>query len=245
LCGLALSACQLAPEEKNIIIGSWDNNIYIYSVDYGRVSETLAAHDDAVSCLCLRNENLISGSWDSTVKLWKIRPSGVNKVPAAEFTDSETEIRCVDIDPSGNIAVYGSDDGSLSFSDLRSHTHIRTAQPHIDAVTRVKFTPDGSRVITCSEDQHLKVLEVRGAEIISIDAEEPLRTLDSDGQTLFVGGESGIVRMWDLRSGVENQLDLDVKAEEPLSYITVPIPGDIMVSGTTGGALSIWRTHKS
>lgn len=29
LCGLALSACQLAPEEKNIIIGSWDNNMYL------------------------------------------------------------------------------------------------------------------------------------------------------------------------------------------------------------------------
>jgi WD40 repeat protein len=64
-----------------------------------------------------------------------------------------------------------------------------------------------------------KVLEVRGAEIIAIDAAEPLKALDSDGQTLFVGGESGIVRMWDIRSGLENQLDNDVKADEPLSCI--------------------------
>ena len=41
----------------------------MYSVDYGRVSETIAAHDDAVSCLCLRGDNLLSGSWDSTVKV--------------------------------------------------------------------------------------------------------------------------------------------------------------------------------
>ena len=46
------------------------------------------------------------------MQLWKIRPTGVSKVPAAEFTDSETEIRCVDLDPSGNIAVSGSDDGT-------------------------------------------------------------------------------------------------------------------------------------
>ena len=44
----------------------------MYSVDYGRVSETIAAHDDAVSCLCLRGENLLSGSWDSTVKVYFI-----------------------------------------------------------------------------------------------------------------------------------------------------------------------------
>eukprot|EP00026_Physarum_polycephalum_P001800 Phypoly_transcript_01803.p1 GENE.Phypoly_transcript_01803~~Phypoly_transcript_01803.p1 ORF type:complete len:984 (+),score=105.94 Phypoly_transcript_01803:185-3136(+) len=245
LCGLALSACQLAPEEKSIIIGSWDNNIYVYSVDYGRVSETIAAHDDAVSCLCLRGDNLLSGSWDSTVKLWKIRQSGVNKVPVAEFTDSETEIRCVDLDPSGNIAVSGSDDGSIAFSDLRTQKHMQTMQPHADAITRVKFTPDGSRVITCSEDQRIKVLEVRGAEIVSIDAAEPLRALDTDGQTLFVGGESGIVRMWDIRSGLETHLDNDIKADEPLSYITMSTQGDVMVSGTSEGFISIWKTNKS
>jgi hypothetical protein len=66
---------------------------------------------------------------------------------------------------------------------------------------------------------NMQVLEVRGAEIISIDASEPLRALDTDGQTLFVGGESGIVRMWDIRSGLETHLDNDIKADEPLSCI--------------------------
>jgi WD40 repeat protein len=111
------------------------------------------------------------------LQLWKIRQTGVSKVPAAEFTDSETEIRCVDLDPSGNIAVSGSDDGmrefyllaicklsvlvgSIAFSDLRSQTHIQTMQPHADGITRVKFTPDGGRVITCSEDQRIKVFNV-------------------------------------------------------------------------------------
>jgi WD40 repeat protein len=109
-------------------------------------------------------------------------------VPSAEFTDSETEIRCVDLDPTGNLAVSGSDDGNdkqfhppptlfyfilydififiiiyfcikgnIAFYDLRSQTHIRTTQPHVEAITRVKFTPDGGRVITCSEDHHIKV----------------------------------------------------------------------------------------
>lgn len=243
LCGLALSACELAPEEKNIIIGSWDNNIYVYSIDYGRVSETIAAHDDAVSCLCLRNDNLISGSWDSTVKLWKFRPSGVGKVPIAEFTDSETEIRCVDLDRDGNLAVSGSDDGTIVFSDLRMKTLIRTAQPHSEAVCKALFTPDGARVITCSEDMHIKVLELRGAEIIALDGGEPLRTLATDGGALFAGGDSGVVRLWDIRSGLEASLDQDhFKADEPLSYITVAPQGDMMVSGTSGGLISIWKT---
>jgi len=224
-----------------MIIGSWDNNIYVYSVDYGRVSETVTGHDDAVSCLRLRGDSLISGSWDSTVKLWKVRPTGIGKVPTADFIDSETEIRCVDIDPRGDIAVSGSDDGNIMIYDLRSQTYIRTVQSHIEGVALLKFTPDGTRVVTCSDDQHIKVFELRGAEITSLHAGEPLKALDTDGATLFAGGESGVVRVWDMTSGTEKaELEGDTKAEG-LSNITVSPKGNLMVTGTTAGSLSLWR----
>jgi factor associated with neutral sphingomyelinase activation len=67
---LALSCCALTPDEKTIIIGSWNNNIYSYSIDYGRVIDTLLSHDDAVSCLKLRGDILVSGSWDTTFKVF-------------------------------------------------------------------------------------------------------------------------------------------------------------------------------
>ena len=43
---------------------------YLYSIDYGRVLDTLMAHDDAVSALWLKDNLLITASWDSTVKVW-------------------------------------------------------------------------------------------------------------------------------------------------------------------------------
>jgi len=49
---------------------------YLYSIDYGKVLDTLYAHDDAVSCIRLASDLLISGSWDSTVKIWKHSPTG-------------------------------------------------------------------------------------------------------------------------------------------------------------------------
>lgn len=41
-----------------------------YNLDYGRISNVIPAHDDAVSCLSML-ENigiLVSGSWDCSVK---------------------------------------------------------------------------------------------------------------------------------------------------------------------------------
>ena len=66
---LALSACALSSDGKSIIIGSWDNNVYVYSIEYGRVLDTLAGHDDAVSSLQLKGTTLVTCSWDSTIKV--------------------------------------------------------------------------------------------------------------------------------------------------------------------------------
>lgn len=42
----------------------------IYNLDYGKISQVIAAHDDAVSCLSSvkGSEILVSGSWDCSVK---------------------------------------------------------------------------------------------------------------------------------------------------------------------------------
>jgi WD40 repeat protein len=42
---------------------------YVYSVESGRVTDSIYAHDDAVSCISLKGDVLASGSWDSTVKV--------------------------------------------------------------------------------------------------------------------------------------------------------------------------------
>jgi hypothetical protein len=66
---LALSSCALSSDGKSIIIGSWDNHVYVYSIEYGRVLDTLAGHDDAVSSLQLKGSTLVTCSWDSTLKV--------------------------------------------------------------------------------------------------------------------------------------------------------------------------------
>ena len=50
---------------------SQDNNLCAYSIEYGRTSDYLEAHSDAISCMDWRSGVLATGSWDSTVKLWQ------------------------------------------------------------------------------------------------------------------------------------------------------------------------------
>lgn len=83
---LALSACQLTREEKHVVVSSWDNNMYafsirvhfalfsccfsyLYALDTSRVVDLLYVHDDAVSALAVGSDLIVTGSWDTTVKV--------------------------------------------------------------------------------------------------------------------------------------------------------------------------------
>ena len=69
----------------SIVVGSWDHSLYLYSPVFGRVTSTVLAHDDAVSCVATApagsgggsgaaarwsHARVLSGSWDAQVKLW-------------------------------------------------------------------------------------------------------------------------------------------------------------------------------
>ena len=100
-----------------VLVGSWDNAIYCYNSLYGKVTQTLRGHDDAVSAVCLagrgnsQSQMLWSSSWDATVKLWQCESSRINPVPVAEFVEHEAEIKALDATPSGQLAVSGAADG--------------------------------------------------------------------------------------------------------------------------------------
>lgn len=42
-------------------------------MDYGKVTESVLAHEDAITCMCFGNKInvLVSGSGDCSVKVWK------------------------------------------------------------------------------------------------------------------------------------------------------------------------------
>lgn len=107
---MALSALCVTNNGSTATVGSWDNSVYdfslsplllfnfsspsyVYSLEYGRVLDTLVAHDDAVSAVCVRGDNMLTASWDSSVKLWRAPQGGKYKQPpVAEFLEHDSEV---------------------------------------------------------------------------------------------------------------------------------------------------------
>jgi WD40 repeat protein len=97
--------------------------------------------------------------------------------------------------------IYSALRTSLS---LLAPNYDRSFQGHEDAVRAIQLTPDGTRLITGSDDGKIRLFDVGGsagtATILGA-AGSPIRSLaiDSTGNLLAAGGFDGSIRLWDLR----------------------------------------------
>ncbi|RLN72548.1 hypothetical protein BBJ28_00019162 [Nothophytophthora sp. Chile5] len=112
-CNLALSCCDVSPDEKYVFIGSWDNCIYMYSVDVGRVIDHITAHDDGLSAICVFEDRLLSSSWDGSIKMWHYTSTGIATAPLSTFMECEESVvtLCVSVD--GTTGAAATRNGAL------------------------------------------------------------------------------------------------------------------------------------
>lgn len=239
---MALSCCVLSSlNEKILIVSSWDNNIYVYSVDYGRVLDKVCGHVDAVSSLSACGTSVLSTSWDGTIKVWNLQQSGLNKSPLVEFEEHETEVRCAQFDSTGTLIVSGSNDGVVMVWDLRTGGAVAEIRAHSEPVSCVSFAgEDSSRIISTSGDQIIKLFESSGSEICFWHAQDGVSAHVTDGNVLLTAGDSGSLRLWDLREGSEIH-QFNRYNKKAITSMCISTEGDTVITGSDDGEIGVWK----
>ncbi|XP_025829509.1 protein FAN isoform X2 [Agrilus planipennis] len=101
---MPLSSCSKLPNMNVLIIGSFGNNMVLYDLDFGKITQDVLAHEDAVTCLEWGREAelLATGSGDCTIRLWKGISIGNNIKPAQCLMaqlDHTSQVTCLAFDP--------------------------------------------------------------------------------------------------------------------------------------------------
>ncbi|KAA8580940.1 hypothetical protein FQN60_013898 [Etheostoma spectabile] len=201
---MALSSCLMLANGKTVVCSSWDNNVYFYSIPYGRRQDTLMGHDDAVSEMCWFDDQLYTASWDSTVKVWQCASDSSSSHKRSQFQllaelEHDAGVNTIGLNPAGTLLVSGCKDGTITIWDTSSYGTLQQVHCHTGTIHHVAFSPDSRHVLSVGADSCMKVIDVQtGMVISSVKAEEEQRCFCWDGNSVLCGGQSGDLLLWDL-----------------------------------------------
>eukprot|EP00898_Chlorokybus_atmophyticus_P003046 jgi/Chlat1/3742/Chrsp259S03886 len=257
LSSLAVSTSDESKAEL-VWLASYDNSIYAYSSVYGRVVGSLQAHDAAVSRVVLTDSQLFSASWDATVKAWDTSTTGMGaRLPTHEMAEHESMVVSLDATTNGSWVLSGSEEGVVIAWDPRSAHSSWIANVGDGAcVSDLSITQDERYAVTAGGDGMLRLLDLRtsGAELSSMDCEDPLKSCATDGRCGFAGSDAGRIHWWPMwRSHSSSASDIEWSEEEvpkykdtgsasPVTSIMVAAAesGDCMLVGGADGQVRIY-----
>ncbi|XP_056289723.1 protein FAN isoform X2 [Pseudoliparis swirei] len=207
---MALSSCLMLADGKTAVCSSWDNNVYFYSVPFGRRQDTLMGHDDAVSQMCWFDDRLYTASWDSTVKVWQCAAQSLNhkrfQFQLLAELEHDAGVNTIGLNPAGTLLVSGCKDGAVTIWDTSSSGILQQVHCHTGTIHHVAFSPDSRHVLSVGADSCMKVTDVQSGMVIStVKAVEEQRCFCWDGNSVLCGGQSGDLLLWDLLSNTITQ----------------------------------------
>ncbi|XP_039084272.1 neurobeachin-like protein 2 isoform X2 [Hyaena hyaena] len=130
-------ALAVTPDGKLLFSGGhWDGSLRVTSLSRGKLLKQLNRHLDVVTCLALDTCGiyLISGSRDTTCMVWRLLQEGGLSVglaskPVQVLYGHEAAVSCVAISTELDMAVSGSEDGTVIIHTVRRGQFVAALQP--------------------------------------------------------------------------------------------------------------------
>ncbi|MFF4034186.1 NB-ARC domain-containing protein [Streptomyces sviceus] len=207
-------AVAFSPDGRLLATGGRDATARIWDATTGRPVRTLRGHDGPVLAVAFSPDGslLATGSSDTTVRIWD--PATGAALHTARGHGGL--VSAVVFDRDGSRLASGGADATARVWDITSPgpdrrpgdgppsvlRASRVLTGHGGQVRALAFSPDGSRLLTCSNDRTLRIWGPGGAVVVH-DLSGVVRAagFSPDGTRLATGSHVALVRIWDTASG--------------------------------------------
>ncbi|KAF7269361.1 hypothetical protein GWI33_017614 [Rhynchophorus ferrugineus] len=238
---MPLSSCIPLSNGCTVIIGSWDNQILFYDLDYGKITTNALAHEDTVTCMALGEKSpiLVSGSSDCSVKVWRNVSANARDLVIDclyKHLDHNSAVNCLCFDRDDNHLAVGTEDGELYIWEMSNFTLYK------------KFNlPSGINAMSYSSEKlavgcnkgHFEVLDVNtGMSVFNITLKSPICSMKWKGHLLVIGCNNGTLSLWDMFE-VKVLLEKLVHSG-PITTVDVSKDKNIIASGSRDKLIKIW-----
>lgn len=159
-------------------------------------------------------------------------------------------VSTITVNPSGEWIAFGSQSmGQLLVYEWQSESYILRQQGHFDSMNALAYSPDGSRIVTASEDGKIKIWDiVSGFCLATFDEHQSSVTgvaFAKRGQVMFSSSLDGTVRAWDLIR-FRNFRTFTSTSRIQFSSVAVDPSGEIVAAGSLDNFdIQIWSVQTS
>ncbi|KAK6325552.1 hypothetical protein J4Q44_G00048940 [Coregonus suidteri] len=177
------SSLAVDPSGDLVSAGAQDSfEVFIWSMQTGRLLEVLGGHEGPVSCLCFSpvQSILASASWDKTVRLWDMMDSWQTKETLRLTSDG----LAVSYRPDGQELAVATLDGEISFWNPQSANQTGSVSGRHDLEMGRKETDK----ITAKQS-------AKGKSFTSL-------CYSADGESILAGGQSKFVCIYNIREQI-------------------------------------------
>ncbi|EMD36334.1 hypothetical protein CERSUDRAFT_95666 [Gelatoporia subvermispora B] len=236
-----VGAVSFSPDGSWVVSGSADKTIRLWDAATGRPwGQPFEGHSDYVWSVGFSPDGstLVSGSGDKTIRVW-----------GAAVTDTidPPDIAPRDTIPTDGSSPQGSLDDDVSapvtYMQMRK-TRSDGLQGHSGRVRCVAYTPDGTQIVSGSEDKTILVWDAHtGAPILGpIQAHNDLIkciAVSPDGDYIASGSADQTIRIRDTRTGRPMTDSLSGHSDSVTSAVFSP-DGARIVSGSYDRTVRVW-----
>ena len=254
-----------ASNDGQYVAASRANQIFVYHLpskrEVGRLTDPSliqsgiyknpgVAHLDLVQSLAFNpaGDMLASGGFRE-VKLWR----KTTTAKKAEWKGLESAPRSLAVSADGKWAAIGEENGKIRVFEVAKGQVAKTLEGHTGPATAVRFTADGSKLVSGSQDKSVRIWNLAdGKQLGMVETPAPVNAvaLLVEEKQIAVGNADNMIRTWDLAALTAAEKPADpIKPLKELKGHTGPITslmaitpaGAELVSGSADASVKVWN----
>lgn len=237
-----ITALLFSPNSQVLISGSADGSIQQWDLRNRQMFCHLFSQGWGISTLALSRQEplLVSGSQDGLIQLWDLE----TETRIANLVQLHQPITGLVIDPTGQ-TLWSSSGKSICQWNLRNDQLITSLKGHVDTVTAIALSRDGSTLISAGGDKLLKIWNVNNGQQQKLIAahRDRIHSLAVHPQQPWVASasEDSTIKLWDFWTGQRLASLRQSWAVHAMAFS----PQGLLVSGGADAVLQIWQQQPS
>jgi WD40 repeat protein/serine/threonine protein kinase len=240
----AVNAVDFSPRSNQLATGSTDASVILWNVATGERQRTLTSDSrNAVNSLDYSPDGrVLLVISDDAIRQWNFANSSFQ-----EFVNSPSRVRRGEFSPDGSqIVITGNvQTGVPQIWDAQRRTLIRSLPGHTAPVNAVRFSPDGSTVLSASDDFTLIQSDVSTGNEIRRYTAHSNRVTDAafspNGVFVFSASSAGEIYQWDVVQSSEKREFINQNANITSLSTTMFSPqGRYIITALDNGSVSKW-----